>query len=123
MSSQRGFSLLEVMVALAVFALLAAATGSASAYVLGQQQGLRDRLLAAWLADNHVAELRLSGPSAPGNRQYRARMDARDWHLDAYQGSAGDDTRVPVSVSVRLEGASSPLYRTNAWLGGRDGQP
>ena len=123
MNRQRGFTLLEVMVALAVFALLAAAAGSASAYVLGQQQALRDRLLAAWLVDNHLAELSLVGPTTQGNRQHRIGMDGRDWQLDELQGPVGRDGLVAVTLNVRLHGAVHPVYRSSTWRGASDGQP
>lgn len=59
MRAEKGFTLLEVMIALAIFATLAAAVMSASQYVLGQSARVEARLLAGWLADNHLSELHL----------------------------------------------------------------
>lgn len=58
-SSMGGFTLLEIMVALAIFATLAAAVLSASQYVVKQRGAVEARLFAAWLADNRLNELRL----------------------------------------------------------------
>ena len=56
-SAMGGFTLLEIMVALAVFATLAAAVLSASQYVVKQRGAVENRLFAAWLADNRLNEL------------------------------------------------------------------
>ena len=59
-----GFTLLEIMVALAIFATLAAAVLSASQYVVKQTGAVEERLFAAWLADNRLNELRLQPGAA-----------------------------------------------------------
>ena len=46
MKAEKGFTLLEIKIALAVFATLAAALMSASQYVLGKARGLRPGCLA-----------------------------------------------------------------------------
>jgi len=78
-SAERGFTLLEVLVALSVFAVLAAAVTSASQHVLAQSQGVRDRLFASWIADNHLTELRLLAP--PAHRAPHAGDKFRSTHL------------------------------------------
>lgn len=59
MRSVRGFTLMEVLVALAVIAIAMSAIVGASGQSINQEIGLRQRTLAHWIADNKVTELRL----------------------------------------------------------------
>jgi general secretion pathway protein I len=120
MSSERGFTLLEVLVALAVFALLASAAALASGHVLGQRNGLQDRLFGAWLADNHIAELSLQAPLKPGQRQLTWAMNGRDWTLFETVEPAAEPGLVQVEIRVGLKGADDVLHRTGTWLESAD---
>jgi general secretion pathway protein I len=53
----RGFTLIEVLVALAILAVALAAGSRASALMAGSSSELRERLLAGWVAQNRLAEL------------------------------------------------------------------
>lgn len=53
----RGFTLIEVMVALAILAVALAAASRASAMMADSSTELRQRLLASWVAQNRLAEL------------------------------------------------------------------
>jgi len=80
MSRVRGFTLLEVLIALVVVALaLLALTRTAG----GQVQAfaaLRERTLAGWVAANVLSETRLATPLPPtGRRDGRVRFADRDW--------------------------------------------
>lgn len=52
---QRGFTLLEVLVALAIIAIALAAALRATGIAASQTESLRDRLGATWVAQNRVA--------------------------------------------------------------------
>jgi len=56
----RGFTLIEVLVALAIVALGMGAVLSALTSAAGNVQALRDKTLAQWIALNQVADARLS---------------------------------------------------------------
>ncbi|MEC7814924.1 MAG: type II secretion system minor pseudopilin GspI [Pseudomonadota bacterium] len=58
-TSQRGFTLLEVLVALLVFGLIATTAAEVGSNYISSYERIRDRTLAAWVADNRINELRL----------------------------------------------------------------
>ena len=60
-----GFTLIEVMVALAIVAIALAAGSRAASSVLGTSQRLNDVVLAQWCADNELVQWRVSGQLPP----------------------------------------------------------
>lgn len=58
-SGAAGFTLIEVLVALLVFGLIAAAASEVGSQYIGTYERIRDRTLATWIAENRMAELRL----------------------------------------------------------------
>ncbi|MNM44636.1 Bacterial type II secretion system protein I/J [compost metagenome] len=84
MTRARGFTLLEVMVALAVFAVVAAMVQATLQRHVHNTRMLENRALAGWLADTALAELQLKGAERPGihedvreqgNRRWRVQQD------------------------------------------------
>jgi general secretion pathway protein I len=57
---QRGFTMIEVLVALAIIAVALAASVRAVGSLATGEADLHRRLLAGWSADNELAQLRLS---------------------------------------------------------------
>jgi general secretion pathway protein I len=58
--SQEGFTMIEVLVALAIIAVALAASLRAVGAMAAGEQDLHRRLLAGWSADNELAQLRLA---------------------------------------------------------------
>lgn len=54
----KGFTLIEMLIALAILAIALAAVQRAVAGALDNAFALKQRLLASWVADNRLAELR-----------------------------------------------------------------
>ncbi len=70
-----GFTLVEVLVALAIFAVALAAVGRVSAISAKSALLERQRLLANWAAQNHLDELRARRAwPAPGDREQRLEL-------------------------------------------------
>ena len=59
MRPQRGFTLIEVLAALAVLGLALGASLTASTFYAGSTRDLEDRMLAGWLAHNLMVEAQL----------------------------------------------------------------
>lgn len=76
----RGFTLLEVLVALAIFALVAASVLTASARSLQTAARLEEKTLAMWIADNRLTELQLAEtPASDGREQGELEFAGRRW--------------------------------------------
>lgn len=95
MKRVQGFTLLEVLVALAIFALVAASVLSATAHSLQTASRLEEKTLAMWIADNRLTELQLSqSPVADGREQGEVEFAGRRWQWQSeVQGTSEPDMR------------------------------
>lgn len=119
-SRMGGFTLLEIMVALAIFSTLAAAVLSASQYVVRQTGAVEERLFAAWLADNHLNELRLQTVWPLDLQQRIVSMDRRDWLLRQRISVSPDPRLLKVDVDVSLSAREQTVHRASGWIPHRD---
>lgn len=80
--AQQGFTLIEVLVALAVFGVVALTLMAQSREITRQAAAVEDRLLAHWVASNTLTDLRIS-PVFPelGSSDTTAVMAGRDWFV------------------------------------------
>jgi general secretion pathway protein I len=77
----RGFTLIEVLVALAIVTIGMAAVMSAITSSADTVSYLRDKTFAQWVALNQIATLRLSGQmTATGNSDGDTEYAGRTWH-------------------------------------------
>lgn len=116
----RGFTLLEIMIALVIFATLAAAVMAAGQYALKQNARLEEQLCGAWLADNQLSELQLQAALPQGRQQLIRHFDRRDWTLNQTIGPAADPRLLKVELSVSRSGSDQIVHRTTGWLQARN---
>ena len=114
-----GFTLLEVLVALAVLALALSAAVSAAAAYVGNQAYLQERTLAHWVARNVLTELQLEMPwPGTGERSDTARMADLDWTWQATinETPEKDMRRVTLKVWLGKDDEREPLAGFDGFL-------
>ncbi|WXL24664.1 type II secretion system minor pseudopilin GspI [Ectopseudomonas mendocina] len=99
-STERGFTLLEVMVALTIFATLSMALFSALQHITRSSAALSERTLAIWVSDNRMNELRTGiQPARLGSTQEHIEFGGRQWWLF----STIKASRIPNLLLVQLK--------------------
>lgn len=122
-ADEHGFTLLEVLVALVIFAAVAASVLTASQRSLQVAGQLERKALAGWIADNRITELQLQRPS-PGDSRDDRTLDygGREWEIHSEVEATSDKgmRRVTVWVSLKPErgGAVPVKERADAMLAG-----
>jgi general secretion pathway protein I len=102
-SHQRGFTLLEVLVALAIFASVAAVLLTASARSLQNAARLEEKALAGWVADNYLTELQLAEtPPETGHDSRELEFGGRHWQLYSETETTSDPGLRRVNLWVAL---------------------
>lgn len=103
-NAQHGLTLLEVMVALAIFAI----TGSAILKAVGESLNSVGQLeaitVANWVANNQLTQLQLSRPwPIRNNAKGSSEMANRTWYWQQTVENTSDDELKQVTISVSLD--------------------
>lgn len=96
-----GFSLLEVLVALAILAVAMGALVRTAGMEAASLAQVRERTQAQWIASNLIAEARLQAETPPsGSRDGRLEFARRDWRwrMDVAGTGVAGIRRIDVSV-------------------------
>lgn len=115
----RGFTLLEVLVALAVLAIAMAAVIKGGAENARSASYLRDKTLAQWVAMNVLAEQRLAAAwPAPGTKRGHEEMGRHEWFWELGISDTFDEDvrRLDVAVRGSEDKESAPLVNLVAFL-------
>ncbi len=115
----RGFTLIEVLVALAVLAIaLSAIIKTMSSNTLNSIY-LRDRTLAQWVALNKITELQLSADwPSPGKTDGSTVMGNHEWFWEAEIKTTPDNDVDTITLRVRDQrDAKDPVSTLQAYLG------
>lgn len=103
-----GFTLIEILVALAVMVIAMAALWKGLAQGISVSQGLSDRIVARWVAQNRIV-LRQALSEWPDARSYDGteQMDGRTWYWREQITTTNEPGLRSITVSVGLDDQSS----------------
>ena len=122
MRTQKGFTLIEVLIALLVFGLIATAAAEVGSQYISSYERVRDKTLASWLADNRINEIRLQ-ENIPGISENSKDTDFGPyrWRLTTAILATAEAKMRRVEVTVaryREEGAQPvPIHTLSAFVG------
>ncbi len=128
MKRGRGFTLMELMVALVVVATVATAVYLRSGETMGQIAVLEQRTLARWVAENEIERARLERhaageeaiPVASGSTRRRVTLGGREWSVVATTSATSHRwlRRVEYTVFVLEDGDEfGPVDQVTAFVG------
>ena len=102
---ERGFTLIEVVVALAIVAIGMLAVFKTIGDSVNNVEALRDRSFAGWIADNRITEIRLSG-QMPSVEETAGEVEfaGRRWHWVTKVSQTQVEGLRRIDVSVRRDG-------------------
>ncbi len=120
-ASERGFTLIEVVVALAIVAVGMLAVFKTIGDTVYNVDELRDRSFAEWIADNRITEMRVSG-EMPSVEETAGELDfaGRHWHWVSKVSQTQVKGLRRIDVSVRRD--TDPDGSAIATLAGFIGQ-
>jgi general secretion pathway protein I len=115
-----GFTLVEVVVALAIVAIGMLAVFKTIGETVNNVSSLRDRTFAAWIADNRITEIRISG-EMPSVDETAGEIEfaGRHWHwvTNVSQTQVSGLRRIDVSVRREGDAEDSALVKLSGFVG------
>jgi general secretion pathway protein I len=115
----RGFTLIEVMVALAIMAIGVAALVSSSGASAHRATVLREREMGRWVASNHLTLMQVApGWSAIGAKNTEVEMGSTVWYVRTRTQKVADPDLRRLDVEVRLRrDADGYIYKVVGFVG------
>ncbi|CAM4408524.1 type II secretion system minor pseudopilin GspI [Shewanella livingstonensis] len=100
-TKNRGMTLLEVIVALAVFSIAAVSVTKSLGEQMANMPILEERTLAQWVASNQMVDVRLPGTFPDiGQKTGQAELAGREWHWRQEVIKTTDDKFRMIRISV-----------------------
>jgi len=118
MKSERGFTLIEVMVALAIVGLSLTAVAASMSQMIDSATAMRDRTYASWIAQNKIAEIRLANvlpevSTSSGDEEYANTL----WAWRAVVSETGIDNFRRIDVYVSRPGSEYVIRTVSGFAG------
>jgi len=116
--TSRGFTLIEVMVAMAIAALGLAAVAASISQMVDAGVAMQQRTYASWIAHNKIAELRLANvipdvSESSGDTTYAN----REWTWRATVSETGVENLFRVDVQVGLADGDENIRTVTGFIG------
>ena len=114
----RGFTLLEVMVALLIIAIALTGVAEVMGAMLSNATTLRERTYASWIAQNQIVEIRASG-TVPKLGRTRGEVEyaGGEWDWEAVVSETGVEDLLRVDVSVSRAGNDTSIRTVTGFVG------
>ena len=114
----RGFTLIEVMVALVIVSLALAGIAASMGQMIDTANTMRDRTFASWIAQNQIAEMRLAGV-VPEVGESSGEVDYANttWAWTADVSETGVENLLKVDVSVSYAGSDDRIRQVTGFIG------
>lgn len=118
MNKNRGFTLIEVMIALSIFSVMAAAISRTASQNADTVLYLEEKTLASFVAENRLNQLKLSGYPAATTTKDDEKMAGREWHITTKVEDTAlpDFRRIDVKVA-KINDQENPLVNLTGFAG------
>jgi general secretion pathway protein I len=113
-----GFTLIEVMVALAIAALSLAAVAASDSQMIEAGSTMQERTYASWIAQNKIAEMRLAN-TQPEVSETNGELEFAEleWGWRAIVSETGVEDLYRVDVEISYAGSDAVLRRVSGFIG------
>ena len=114
----RGFTLIEVMVALVIVSLALTAVTASMNQMIDAAETMRNRTYASWIAQNRITELRLAFATPDvGTSSGEVEYANTDWSWRATVSETGVDDLFRIDVSVSFAGSDDSIRTVTGFVG------
>ena len=116
--NQRGFTLIEVMVALVVATLALVAVMASISQMVDAGSAMRERTYASWIAQNRITELRLANVE-PEVSETNGEVDfaGLEWAWTTTVSETGVEFLYRVDVAVGFAGTDDVIRTVTGFIG------
>lgn len=104
---QRAFTLIEVMIALMIFAVTAVTISDVSSANVDNYLHLREKTLASMVAENKLAEIRLSNFNSLGTKKDTVEFADIEWYVETKTTQIGMEALKEFFRSVEVKVAKA----------------
>lgn len=114
----KAFTLVEVMVALAIIALSLTAVAAKMSRMIDTSNSMRERTFASWIAQNKITELRLANV-IPEVTATSGEVDYANttWRWRAVTSESGIDNLFRVDVEISYADGSGVIRKVTGFIG------